>query len=77
LQNEGEQILEEEPRGRSVAMNDIMRKLGLTSDCSGIPGWQRITVIMIVDGLEAMDKSVLDILAVSDVQDFSLALSHR
>ncbi|KAH7916086.1 glycosyltransferase family 2 protein [Hygrophoropsis aurantiaca] len=29
----------------------------------GMPGWQRITVALIVDGLEAMDKSVLDILA--------------
>ncbi|KAF8591568.1 glycosyltransferase family 2 protein [Ramaria rubella] len=29
----------------------------------GIPGWQRVTVALIVDGLEAMDKSVLDILA--------------
>ncbi|KAG8830026.1 Chitin synthase, class 2 [Serendipita sp. 399] len=28
-----------------------------------IPGWQRITVALIVDGLEPMDKSVLDILA--------------
>jgi chitin synthase len=29
----------------------------------GNPGWQRITVCLVVDGLEAMDKSVLDILA--------------
>lgn len=29
----------------------------------GIPGWQRITVALIVDGLEKMDKSVLDVLA--------------
>ncbi|KAF9263445.1 class III chitin synthase [Marasmius fiardii PR-910] len=29
----------------------------------GKPGWQRITVALIVDGLEPMDKSVLDILA--------------
>ena len=29
----------------------------------GQPGWQRITVALIVDGLEAMDKSVLDLLA--------------
>ncbi|KZP32897.1 glycosyltransferase family 2 protein [Athelia psychrophila] len=29
----------------------------------GQPGWQRITVALIVDGLEAMDKSVLDVLA--------------
>ncbi|KAF8529171.1 glycosyltransferase family 2 protein [Hysterangium stoloniferum] len=29
----------------------------------GIPGWHRITVALIVDGLEPMDKSVLDILA--------------
>ena len=28
----------------------------------GVPGWQRITVALIVDGLEPMDKSVLDIL---------------
>lgn len=29
----------------------------------GNPAWQKITVALIVDGLEAMDKSVLDILA--------------
>lgn len=29
----------------------------------GKPGWQKIAVALIVDGLEAMDKSVLDILA--------------
>lgn len=29
----------------------------------GVPGWQKICVALIVDGLEAMDKSVLDILA--------------
>ncbi|KAG5343093.1 hypothetical protein C0989_000083 [Termitomyces sp. Mn162] len=29
----------------------------------GNPGWKRITVALIVDGLEPMDKSVLDILA--------------
>jgi chitin synthase len=29
----------------------------------GIPGWQKITVALIVDGLEPMDKTVLDILA--------------
>ena len=29
----------------------------------GQPGWQRITVALVVDGLEPMDKSVLDILA--------------
>lgn len=29
----------------------------------GLPGWQRIVVALIVDGLEPMDKSVLDIFA--------------
>ncbi|KAF8884113.1 glycosyltransferase family 2 protein [Infundibulicybe gibba] len=29
----------------------------------GSPGWQKITVALVVDGLENMDKSVLDILA--------------
>jgi len=29
----------------------------------GIPGWQRITVALICDGLDNMDKSVLDVLA--------------
>ena len=29
----------------------------------GLPGWQRICVALIVDGLEPMDKSVLDLLA--------------
>jgi len=29
----------------------------------GNPGWKKITVALIVDGLEPMDKSVLDILA--------------
>ncbi|KAK0473386.1 glycosyltransferase family 2 protein [Armillaria novae-zelandiae] len=30
---------------------------------AGSPGWQKIVVVLVVDGLEAMDKSVLDILA--------------
>lgn len=30
---------------------------------AGAPGWQKIVVALVVDGLEAMDKSVLDILA--------------
>ncbi|OJT09060.1 Chitin synthase 1 [Trametes pubescens] len=29
----------------------------------GVPGWQKITVALVIDGLEAMDKTVLDILA--------------
>jgi chitin synthase len=29
----------------------------------GMPAWQKITVALIIDGLEAMDKSVLDLLA--------------
>lgn len=29
----------------------------------GMPGWQRIVVALIIDGLEPMDKSVLDLLA--------------
>lgn len=29
----------------------------------GMPAWQRIVVALIVDGLEPMDKSVLDLLA--------------
>ncbi|GLB41331.1 putative chitin synthase [Lyophyllum shimeji] len=29
----------------------------------GLPNWQKITVALVVDGLEQMDKSVLDILA--------------
>ncbi|KAK7696039.1 Chitin synthase, class 7 [Cerrena zonata] len=29
----------------------------------GVPGWQKITVALIIDGLDAMDKTVLDILA--------------
>jgi hypothetical protein len=29
----------------------------------GAPAWQKITVVLVVDGLEPMDKSVLDILA--------------
>lgn len=29
----------------------------------GLPAWQRITVALIVDGLEPMDKSVLDLLS--------------
>ena len=29
----------------------------------GVPGWQRITVALIVDGLDPMDKTVLDLLA--------------
>lgn len=33
----------------------------------GIPGWHRITVALICDGLDPMDKSVLDILATMGV----------
>jgi len=33
----------------------------------GAPGWQKIVVALIVDGLEPMDKSVLDILATTGV----------
>ncbi|KAF8625346.1 hypothetical protein AX17_006888 [Amanita inopinata Kibby_2008] len=29
----------------------------------GIPNWQKITVALVVDGLDSMDKSVLDVLA--------------
>ncbi|KAH9938331.1 glycosyltransferase family 2 protein [Fomitopsis serialis] len=29
----------------------------------GVPGWQKITVALVIDGLEPMDKTVLDILA--------------
>ena len=29
----------------------------------GMPGWQRITVVLVADGLDPMDKSVLDLLA--------------
>ncbi|THG98213.1 hypothetical protein EW026_g3937 [Hermanssonia centrifuga] len=29
----------------------------------GVPAWQKITVALIIDGLEAMDKTVLDLLA--------------
>jgi hypothetical protein len=41
----------------------LMVKPDLLHGFIGIPGWQRITVALIVDGLEPMDKTVLDILA--------------
>ncbi|KAJ7124787.1 chitin synthase [Mycena crocata] len=38
-------------------------KFWRTNAEAGQPGWQKIVVALIIDGLEAMDKSVLDILA--------------
>ncbi|KAH9948343.1 glycosyltransferase family 2 protein [Amylocystis lapponica] len=40
-----------------------IRDICKTKHQKGIPGWQKITVALIIDGLEAMDKTVLDLLA--------------
>jgi hypothetical protein len=49
--------------GEPVRSVPAARKPHSLRGFTGIPGWQRITVALIIDGLEPMDKTVLDILA--------------
>ncbi|EPQ59000.1 chitin synthase [Gloeophyllum trabeum ATCC 11539] len=65
--NEDKQLYARTLHGVMLNIRDICKtkqsKYWRRSAEEGVPGWQKITVALIVDGLEAMDKSVLDILA--------------
>ncbi|PPQ72193.1 hypothetical protein CVT26_006924 [Gymnopilus dilepis] len=65
--NEDKELYARTLHGVMLNIRDICKtkqsKFWRKSAEEGTPGWQRITVALIVDGLEPMDKSVLDILA--------------
>ncbi|KAF8913861.1 glycosyltransferase family 2 protein [Gymnopilus junonius] len=65
--NEDKQLYARTLHGVMLNIRDICKtkqsKFWRKSAEEGNPGWQKITVALIVDGLEPMDKSVLDILA--------------
>ncbi|KAJ6626890.1 glycosyltransferase family 2 protein [Mycena sp. CBHHK59/15] len=65
--NEDKTLYARTLHGVMLNVRDICKtrksKYWKTNAEAGQPGWQKIVVVLIVDGLEAMDKSVLDILA--------------
>ncbi len=65
--NEDKTLYARTLHGVMVNIRDICKtkqsKYWRRSAEEGVPGWQKITVALVVDGLEAMDKTVLDILA--------------
>ncbi|KAJ7770930.1 glycosyltransferase family 2 protein [Mycena maculata] len=65
--NEDKTLYARTLHGVMLNVRDICKtrksKYWKTNAEAGQPGWQKIVVALIVDGLEAMDKSVLDILA--------------
>jgi chitin synthase len=65
--NENKNLYSRTLHGVMLNIRDICKtkasKYWRRSAEEGIPGWQRITVALIFDGLEPMDKTVLDILA--------------
>ncbi|TFK55464.1 glycosyltransferase family 2 protein [Heliocybe sulcata] len=65
--NEDKQLYARTLHGVMLNIRDICKtkqsKYWRRTAEEGVPGWQKITVALIVDGLESMDKSVLDILA--------------
>ncbi|CCA69341.1 related to chitin synthase [Serendipita indica DSM 11827] len=65
--NEDKTLYSRTLHGVMLNIRDICKtkqsKYWRKSQEEGIPGWQRITVALIVDGLKVMDKTVLDILA--------------
>jgi chitin synthase len=65
--NEDKTLYSRTLHGVMLNIRDICRtkqsKYWRRSAEEGVPGWQKITVALIVDGLEPMDKTVLDILA--------------
>ena len=65
--NEDKTLYSRTLHGVMLNIRDICRtkqsKYWRRSAEEGVPGWQRITVALIVDGLEPMDKTVLDLLA--------------
>jgi chitin synthase len=48
---------------RRASLTDGRSKFWRRTAEEGRPGWQRITVALIVDGLGSMDTAVLDVLA--------------
>ena len=64
--NEDKTVYSRTLHGVMVNIRDICKtkqsKYWRRSAEEGVPGWQKITVVSIVDGLETMDKTVLDIL---------------
>lgn len=65
--NEDKTLYARTLHGVMLNIRDICKtrksKYWKTNAEAGQPGWQKIVVALIIDGLEAMDKSVLDILA--------------
>ncbi|KAJ7139674.1 glycosyltransferase family 2 protein [Mycena epipterygia] len=65
--NEDKTLYARTLHGVMLNVRDICKtrksKYWKTNAEAGQPGWQKIVVALIIDGLEAMDKSVLDILA--------------
>jgi chitin synthase len=65
--NEDKQLYARTLHGVMINIRDICKtkksKFWRQNAEAGNPGWQKIVVALVVDGLEAMDKSVLDLLA--------------
>ena len=65
--NEDKQLYARTLHGVMLNIRDICKtkqsKYWRRTAEEGVPGWQKITVALIIDGLEPMDKTVLDILA--------------
>jgi chitin synthase len=65
--NEDKQLYARTLHGVMLNIRDICKtkqsKYWRRSAEEATPAWQKITVVLVVDGLEAMDKSVLDVLA--------------
>ncbi|KAJ7595731.1 chitin synthase [Mycena floridula] len=65
--NEDKALYARTLHGVMLNIRDICKtkksKYWRTNAEAGSPGWQKIVVALVIDGLEAMDKSVLDVLA--------------
>jgi len=65
--NEDKQLYARTLHGVMINIRDICKtkksKFWRQNAEAGNPGWQKIVVALVIDGLEAMDKSVLDLLA--------------
>lgn len=65
--NEDKQLYARTLHGVMMNVRDICKtkksKFWRQNAEAGNPGWQKIVVALVIDGLEAMDKSVLDLLA--------------
>ena len=61
--NEGKTLYSRTLHGIMLNIRDICKtKHWCPSVEEGVPGWQKITVALIADGLESMDETVSDIL---------------